>query len=92
MIGQNLGRVVGLSLAKQEVPALKTLSLADKLAALSQAFTLNESVEDKTILLIDDLYQSGATLWSLAKFLKSHGAREVYGLACAKSWRDTDNV
>lgn len=92
LIGESLGRQVGLSLAKQEVPALRTLPLPEKIAALANAFTLNESVEGSTVLLIDDLFQSGATLWSLARFLKARGAREVYGLACVKSLRDTDNV
>ena len=41
---------------------------------------------------IDDLYQSGVTAWSLAKFLKTNGARGVYALACVKSWSDTDNL
>ncbi len=36
-------------------------------------------------------YQSGASAWSLARFLKSRGALQVYGLACVQSWRDTDN-
>ena len=65
--------------------------MADKLAALNGVFHLDESVDDKTVLLIDDLYQSGTSAWALAKFLKKKGAREVCALACVKSWRDTDN-
>lgn len=66
--------------------------MAQKLSTLANVFTLNEPVQGKSVLIIDDLYQSGVTAWSLAKFLKSQGAREVYALACVKSWRDTDNV
>jgi hypothetical protein len=91
-IGTHLNRPVGLQLAKAEVPKLRDLTLEQKIATLEGAFTLGEPIVGKTILLVDDLYQSGVTLWMLARFLKSQGAREVYGLACVKSWRDTDNV
>lgn len=91
-IGVHLGRTVGLNLTKAEHPKLRTLPIDQKLATLAGVFTLGESVQGKTVLVIDDLYQSGVTAWSLAKFLKSHGAREVYALASVKSWSDTDNV
>lgn len=90
-IGSILGRGVGLKLAKDEHPKLRGLAMADKLVTLNGVFHLDESVEGRTVLFIDDLYQSGMTAWSLAKFLKENGAREVYALACVKSWRDTDN-
>jgi Phosphoribosyl transferase domain len=91
-IGVNLPRPVGLRIKKRGVPKLRSLALDEKITTLAGAFTLDESVRRKTVLIVDDLYQSGATLWSIARFLKDHGAREVYGLACVKSWRDTDNV
>jgi predicted amidophosphoribosyltransferase len=91
-IGTHLGRPVGLNITKAEHPKLRTLPIDQKLAALANIFTLGESVQGKTVLVVDDLYQSGVTAWSLAKFLKSHGAREVYALASVKSWSDTDNV
>lgn len=52
---------------------------------------LHCSVEGRQLVVVDDLYQSGATLWSYAQFLKQVGAREVLGLVCTKSWGDTDN-
>jgi predicted amidophosphoribosyltransferase len=91
-IGTNLGLPVGLNLTKAEHPKLRTLHIAEKLTTLAGVFTLGEPVDGKSVLVIDDLYQSGVTAWSLAKFLKSHGAREVYALTCVKSWSDTDNV
>lgn len=87
-----LKRDVGLALTKDEIPKLRHLPIDQKLKALNGAFHLDESVEGKTVLIIDDLYQSGTSAWSLAKFLKENGAREVYCLACVKSWRDTDNI
>jgi len=65
--------------------------MEQKLSALAEAFSLGDTVDGKSVLIVDDLYQSGVSAWSLARFLKSRGARRVYGLACVKSWRDTDN-
>ena len=86
-----LKRPVGLALSKADHAKLKGLPIDKKLAALQGKFQLRDSVTGKTILIIDDLYQSGASVWSLAKCLKENGALEVYALACVKSWRDTDN-
>jgi len=52
---------------------------------------LSISVEGRTVVIIDDLYQSGATMWMFAKYLKEQGAKHVFGLPCVKSLRDTDN-
>ncbi len=91
VMGATLGRPVGLNLTKAEHPKLRTLPMQQKVSALAGAFSLEDAVDGKSVLIVDDLYQSGASAWSLARFLKSRGASRVYGLACVKSWRDTDN-
>jgi predicted amidophosphoribosyltransferase len=91
-VGRILKRPVGLGLTKDEHPKLRGLPIAKKVATLKDKFYLAESVKGKSVLIIDDLYQSGTSAWALAKFLKQNGAREVYALACVKSWRDTDNT
>ncbi len=78
-------------------PGLKELSLEQKLACWddlvkTEKVTLSGPVEGRTILVIDDLYQSGVTMWSMARYLKQQGAAAVFGLACVKSIRDTDNL
>lgn len=78
-------------LAKAEHPKLRLLPLKEKVLALAGAFSLKGSVEGKSVLIVDDLYQSGVSAWSLARFLKEKGAARVYAIACVKSWRDTDN-
>lgn len=50
------------------------------------------NVKDKTIILIDDKYQSGITIQYIAMKLQQAGAHEVYGLSFVKTLRDTDNV
>ena len=49
-------------------------------------------IKDKTIILIDDKYQSGITIQYIAMKLQEAGVREVYGLTFVKTLRDTDNV
>jgi len=57
----------------------------------SGSIKFSESVMDKTVLIVDDLYQSGASMWTYAKYLKSMGANKVIGLVAVKSQRDSDN-
>ena len=45
-------------------------------------------VYNKDVLVVDDLYQSGATMCEYAKYLKSLGAKSVWGLVCVKSLKD----
>lgn len=52
---------------------------------------LSDPVKNRSIIVIDDLYQSGTTIWSYARFLKLKGASTVHGLVCIKTFRDTDN-
>jgi len=76
-------------------PPFKELTCTEKIGhwekLLFEGTDLTEKVHDCAVYVIDDLYQSGATLWSYAKFLKSRGAAAVYGIVCEKSWGDKDN-
>lgn len=81
---------VGFRKNKQSV---KALSLQDKWKALEAAdFTVSNEVKNKNVILIDDKYQSGTTAQFVACELFKAGAKEVHGLFCVKTWRDTDNT
>ena len=82
-----------LRAAKQSA---KNLTVAQKIAQWDsitegKGIKLPRSVAGCSVIVVDDLYQSGASLWSFGKYLKGQGAGVVVGLACVKSLRDTDN-
>ena len=53
----------------EEHRKLQELAFAEKLKELDGKFSLSEDIRGKRILLIDDMHQSGVTVWSLARFL-----------------------
>lgn len=57
----------------------------------NQYVELASDVSGRNIVVVDDLYQSGTTMWLYAKFLKERGAARVIGLCCVKTLRDTHN-
>lgn len=59
---------------------------AEKLANVSQAFRADAlSIAGDDVVIIDDTYGSGTTLWEVARTLRNAGARRVLGLTCAKN-------
>ena len=71
--------------------SLKNLSLDEKLNSLVGTIEVPTKVGG-SILLIDDLYQSGTSLNYAAMLLMEAGAKRVFGLACEKTVRNDDNV
>jgi hypothetical protein len=73
--------------------ALKNLAKDQKLDALIGSVAVDAAeVSGKSIVVIDDLYQSGLTINYIAEELRAAGAREVFGLAAVKTLRDDDNL
>ncbi|MDR2104845.1 MAG: phosphoribosyltransferase [Deferribacteraceae bacterium] len=54
--------------------------------------TFNIDVANKTILIVDDLYQSGTSINMYTEYLKSCLARVVFGLVLTKTLSSTDNT
>lgn len=44
----------------------------------------NKKIKNKTIILVDDMITTGATMEECAKILKKSGAKEIWGLTIAK--------
>jgi ComF family protein len=62
------------------------LSQKERWKNVKNAFLANDDdVKEKSVLIIDDVMTTGATLNEAAKALKNKGAKEVYVLAVARS-------
>ena len=44
-----------------------------------------ERIEDKTVILVDDVYTTGSTLWECSLVLRGGGAKEVRALTLAQA-------
>lgn len=92
---QNL-RIV-TALLRCPKPPIKSIPVNQKVQAWRKLYSsdgcvhLDGTLNDAIVVIIDDLYQSGATMWCYAQYLKKCGARCVLGLTCVKSMKDTDN-
>ncbi len=92
LLARHLGRLGRLPVVegvllrqKQTSPQARTCSLNERLNNVSGAFTCsNSTLRGVSVLLIDDVATSGATLNAAAAALKSGGASTVWGLALAK--------
>lgn len=56
------------------------LNRAERLANLKDAFAVAEDVTGQHILLVDDVFTTGATLMGCAESLIAAGAAQIYGL------------
>jgi hypothetical protein len=74
-------------------PQMKNVPKEAKVAALLGTLEVEPTdVAKKSILLVDDLYQSGASANVAAFELLEKGAKRVLGLFCEKTCRNDDNV
>jgi len=72
----------------RETTPQKGLNKKDRLKNISGAFAINqkytEAIQGKNIIIVDDIFTTGATLNECAKVLKDAGANEVNVLAIAR--------
>ena len=77
----------------QKHKEIKDASVAEKLTILKGTIQVDKEVfKNKGVILLDDLYQSGATMNYVAMKLLEAGAKRVMGLACEKTCRNDDNT
>mgnify|MGYP002385927606 FL=1 len=73
-------------------PQMKIKKYTERLANLQDAFFLDPNIIDntkkslhgKTILLVDDIATTGATLFECAKILKTSGVKKVFAIVLAR--------
>ena len=93
LLGREVGREWGLRLdpfvlaRKTDRPPQSTLSLKERGANVRGAFRIapRRTVEGMRLLLVDDVYTSGATLNECARALLRSGAREVQVLTLGRT-------
>ena len=70
---------------KETKPQME-LKRAERLKNIKDCFEIKnkEKIENKTILLLDDVYTTGSTMEECARILKKSGAKEVWGLTVAR--------
>ena len=72
---------------------IKELGVEEKWNALEAVgLSVGPEIAGQNLLLIDDMYQSGATAHFVASRLRVAGANDLHMLAVSKGRRDTDNT
>ncbi len=93
LLGRELSRAFDLPLdpfvlkRKVETPPQTQLSEEERHKNVRGAFLMNpeKSIENRSVLLLDDVYTSGATVNECSRCLKRAGANEVYVLTLARA-------
>jgi competence protein ComFC len=82
----NISVVADCLIKEKETSAQMELAREERLKNIKGAFSvLNpEKIRGKKILLVDDVYTTGATMEECARVLKRAGAQEVWGVAVAR--------
>jgi competence protein ComFC len=70
---------------KSSAPQKEMRTLAQKQQNVAGAFACATAVQGQTILVVDDLFDSGATLAEITRLLKRHGAKCVYVLTITRT-------
>jgi len=73
--------------------SIKSLSLEEKWLVWENTKLSfhKDGLNEKTVILIDDKYQSGTSIEYIAMKIQEAGVSSVYGLCFVKTMRDTDN-
>lgn len=91
LLAKRLSRVTGiphdrkLLKRKKKTKALASLSPAERRAVVRGAFEICRDVP-KRIVLVDDIFTTGATADEISRMLKICGCREVYVLSAATAY------
>jgi len=91
LLARELGKLVNLPVVddylirqRYAIPQARTSSVEERRSNVANAFICrNHRLQDKQVLLIDDVATSGATLNACASALKTAGATSVWGLVLA---------
>lgn len=78
-----------LKFKKQPKPQ-KNLNITERRENIRGAFKCNEELKEKSVLLIDDIFTTGATIEEASKVLKKSGAKVYAATFAMRKKRDVD--
>jgi ComF family protein len=92
LLAKELGKLISLPVdenclvrRKYVLPQARTQSVEERKRNMQDAFTcINSRLQNRQVLLIDDVSTSGATLDACATALKSAGVRSIWGLVLTR--------
>jgi competence protein ComFC len=87
LISKSTGIPLSMTLIKiKETKPQMELNRSERLENIKNCFEIKnkKEIENKTIILLDDVYTTGTTMDECAKILKENGAKEVWGLSVAR--------
>ncbi|MCF8197372.1 MAG: ComF family protein [Sulfuritalea sp.] len=93
-IARPLTRALGMTLSvghvhrNRDTPPQSQLAWKDRKKNIRHAFECKVDLSGKTVLVIDDVMTTGATLDELAQTLKAHGAARVENRVLARALKD----
>lgn len=70
---------------KHSTPQSKYRRFRSRTRNVKNAYSCNLDFNGDNLILFDDVYTSGSTMYECAKILKKHGAGKITGIACAHS-------
>lgn len=83
----------------KDKPEMKQQPVANKIRIWRSIYQADELIDiteelyGRKVLIVDDMYQSGASIWCLAEYLKQvHQVESVIAISLVKSRRDSDNT
>lgn len=90
LVAREVSRLLGIPLddvlARRSTRDQRNLGKRGRAANALGSFAVLRGLEGRRLLLLDDVFTTGATLGAAARALKSRGASQVLGLTFARAW------
>ncbi|MFH1462412.1 MAG: phosphoribosyltransferase family protein [bacterium] len=90
LIGKSIGKISNkevspLLVKTKDTPSQTELNREERIANVKDSFQSLENGSRENVLLVDDIWTSGATMRECAKVLKKAGAQKVWGFTIART-------